>query len=391
MNAGTKRFAKVVLGHALVRSGLWKRSLQMWAERRTVIILTYHRVIEKWDRTLDYSGPGIVVTASTFDRHIAFLKEHFEIVTFDALLGDGSTAGRTTRPRCIVTFDDGWRDNYDLAFPILRRHDIPATIYLATDFIGTNRVSMQTELVYLLTNVSLAALSDALPRPVPRCSRLHRQLKRLARLGRAVSAHDVDPLIDALKLVYGDHVLKEFVRSLAMAARLPTPLVPSRPFFLDWDQVRAMAAAGIEIGSHTCSHRMMTRLPEDQARDELIRSKTEIERRIGRRVKHFAFPHDDANSPLLVAAAKAGYRTACVGGDLVRQAPSAIRCLRRLGMNEAVSGDGRSFGEALLHQWLFRAPKEPIAMPEATISSALSTTREVGEPPSTPREWNTAQ
>src|SRR6516164_9470949 len=215
MNAGAKRFAKVVLGHALVRSGLWKRSLQMWAERRTVIILTYHRVIEKWDRTLDYSGPGIVVTASTFDRHIAFLKEHFEIVTLDALIEDGYTAGRTPRPRCVVTFDDGWRDNYDLAFPILRRHDIPATIYLATDFIGTNRVSMQTELVYSLTNARLATLSDAraarvYPGPV------RRQLKRLARLGGAVSAHDVDPLIEAIKVVYGDHVLKDFVRSLAM-------------------------------------------------------------------------------------------------------------------------------------------------------------------------------
>ena len=365
MNAGAKRFAKVVLGHALVRSGLWKRSLQMWAERRTVIILTYHRVIEKWDRTLDYSGPGIVVTASTFDRHIAFLKEHFEIVTLDALLGDGSTAGRTTRPRCVVTFDDGWRDNYDLAFPILRRHDVPATIYLATDFIGTNRVSMQTELVYWLTNANWAALSDE------RAARVYpglvrRQLKRLARLGGAVSAHDVDPLIEAIKVVYGDHVLKDFVRSLAMAAGLPTPFVPSRPFFLDWDQVRTMAAAGIEIGSHTCSHRMMTRLPEDQARDELIRSKAEIERRIGRRVKHFAFPHDDANSPLLVAAAKAGYRTASVGGDWSGQEPSAIRCLRRLGMHEGVSGDGRSFSKALLHQWLFRAPKEPITVCSAT-------------------------
>jgi peptidoglycan/xylan/chitin deacetylase (PgdA/CDA1 family) len=357
MNAGTKRFAKVGLGHALIRSGLWKRSLQMWAERRTVIILAYHRVIEKWDRTLDYSQPGIVVTASTFDRHVAFLKEHFEIVGLDALLEDGYTAGRTTRPRCIITFDDGWRDNYDLAFPILRRHDIPATIFLATDFIGTNRVSMQTELVYWLTNANWAALSDeraarVYPGPV------HRQLKRLARLGGAVSAHDVDPLIEAIKGIYGDHVLKEFVLSLATAAGLPMPLVPSRTFFLDWDQVRTMAAAGIEIGSHTCSHRMMTRLPEDQARDELIRSKTEIERRIGRRVKHFAFPHEDANGPLVVAAAGAGYRTACVGGDLAGQEPSAIRCLRRLGMSEAVSGDGQSFDEASLCQWLFRAPKE---------------------------------
>ena len=127
MNAGPKRFAKVLLGQALVRSGLWKRTLRMWAERDAVIILTYHRVIETWDETLDYSQPGMVVTAPTFERQVAILKEHFEVVTLGAVLADGNTAGRAGRPRCVVTFDDGWRDNYDLAFPILRRHDLPAT------------------------------------------------------------------------------------------------------------------------------------------------------------------------------------------------------------------------------------------------------------------------
>jgi peptidoglycan/xylan/chitin deacetylase (PgdA/CDA1 family) len=103
----------------------------------------------------------------------------------------------------------------------------------------------------------------------------------------------------------------------------------------------------------------MTKLPAERADDELNRSKAEIERRVGRKVKHFAFPYEAANGPLLTAAATAGYRTACVGGSVAGQGPFGIRCLRRLGMHEGVCGDGRSFDAALLHHWLFRAPKGP--------------------------------
>src|SRR5712692_999339 len=183
MNAGPKRFAKVLLGQALLRSGLWKRILRTWAERKAVIILTYHRVIEKWDETLDYSQPGMVVTTSTFERQVAILKEHFEVVTLGALLADGVTATRPARPRCVITFDDGWRDNYDLAFPILRRRDIPATIFLATDFIGTDRAFWHTELLYLFTRTQLSrslggeTTFQAYPGPV------RQELRRLAKRG----------------------------------------------------------------------------------------------------------------------------------------------------------------------------------------------------------------
>ena len=355
MNAGPKRFAKVLLGQALVRSGFWKRTLRTWAERDAVIILTYHRVIEKWNETLDYSQPGMVVTASTFERQIAILKEHFEVVTLGALLADRNTAGRAARPRCVVTFDDGWRDNYDLAFPILRRHDIPATIFLATDFIGTDRAFWHTELLYLFTRTQLSSLlSDecafrAYPSPV------RHHLKRLARLDGAAGAHDLDPLIETVKALCDDDVIEELVHSLTKAAGIRSPLVLDRKFFLDWDQVRAMAAAGIEIGSHGCSHRILTRLPAEGADDELIRSKAEIERRIGRKVKHFAFPNEGASGALLTAAATAGYRTACLSGSVAGKGPFGIRPLRRLGMHEEVCGDGRSFNEDLLRYWLFRA------------------------------------
>ena len=351
-----KRLAKVLLGQALVRGGFWQRRLRTWAERNAVVILTYHRVTDKWDETLDYSQPGMVVTASTFERQVAILKEHFEVVTLGALLADGASAGRPARPRCVITFDDGWRDNYDLAFPILRRHGLPATVFLATDFIGTDRAFWHTKLIYLFTRTELSRSLGgeitfrAYPGPV------RQELRRLAKRER-LGARDLDPLIETVKALCDEEVIEELVHTLSEAVRLRRPLFPDRKFFLDWDQVRAMATAGFEIGSHSCSHRILTRLPADTANEELVRSKVEIERRVGGKVEHFAFPNEAASEALVTAAASAEYRTACFAAPVARRGALGIRPLRRLGMHEQVCSDGRSFDESLLRYWLFRAPE----------------------------------
>jgi len=81
---------KEMMGQTLIRTGFWNRLLRAWAQRHESIILTYHRVIEKWDRTLDYSQPGLVVTAETFDRQLHFLKQHFNIVPLSSIVNPQS-------------------------------------------------------------------------------------------------------------------------------------------------------------------------------------------------------------------------------------------------------------------------------------------------------------
>ena len=357
MGAPAKRFVKVLLGQTLGRTGLWDRILRMWAQRHSTIVLSYHRVIEKWDRTLDYSQPGMTVTIATFDRQLSFLKEQFDIVPLGSLLTEGNIDRPASRARCVITFDDGWRDNYDLAFPVLRKHDIPATIFLTTDFIGTDRAFWHTELIYLLLRTELSQLTrdGIMSRPHP--SPVHHHLKRWDRTGRVSCAHDVDPVIETVKAMCDEDAIEELIHSFTQAGGLLRPLFAERKFFLDWDQVREMVASGIEIGSHGCSHRMLTRLSTDEAEAELVRSKAEIESRLGRIVQHFAFPNEAANGPLLTLAARAGYRTACLSGGGPKEGQFGIRALRRLGMHEEACGGGPSFDEALLRFWLFRAPK----------------------------------
>jgi dTDP-4-amino-4,6-dideoxygalactose transaminase/peptidoglycan/xylan/chitin deacetylase (PgdA/CDA1 family) len=345
------RLAKRALAHGVLDTGAWDLLLRVWARRGTSLVLTYHRVLEKWESTLDYSQPGMVVTVSTFERQLTFLARHFEIVPLGAL--DEPIPAR--RPRCVITFDDGWRDNYELAFPILRAHGIPATIFLTTDFVGTERVFWHTELIHLLLIADLSDFlrSEGVLAGYP--SAVREALRRCAAEGRVPAADETDALVETVKARCDERRIDELIGVLARAARLSRPLLPGRRFFLDWDQVREMAAAGMEMGSHGCSHRILTRLSTREARQELGKSKTEIERRTGRKVLHFAFPNNDASPTLLESAARAGYRIACAGGSGVVAGPRPIRVLRRSGMHEGLRGTGASH-DALLALGLLRAP-----------------------------------
>lgn len=351
---------KELAGQALLRTGVWERTLRGWARRGEGIILTYHRVIEKWDRTLDYSQPGMVVTAETFDHQFHFLKQHFDIVPLFSLL-DPNPEPRTLNPRCVITFDDGWHDNYEIAFPILQKHRLPATVFLTTDFIGTSRAFWHTELIYLLLHGNLSQLlrKKTFFQAYPTAVSDH--LIRLAQVRRALDACDVDACIGTMKERCEEHVIEDLIRNLADALGIYRPVFPERNFFLDWDHVREMAAAGIEIGSHGCSHQIMTRLGMEEAEDELVRSKAEIERRIGARIHHFAFPNGDANRDLLALAGKAGYQTACLCASGPGEGGFQPLAPRRLGMAEAVSAARNgSFSENLLSLWLLRGPTIPL-------------------------------
>lgn len=354
----TRRKLKDLVGEALLRTGFWERSLRTWARRGQAVVLTYHRVIEKWGRTLDYSQPGMVITAETFDRQLAFLKEHFHIVPLRSLLFDRETGRLDDKPRCVITFDDGWRDNYEIAFPILRKHGVPATVFLTVDFIGASRTFWHTDLLYLLLQGQLSRLSGLEPAFQRYPGRVRRHLIRLTRLTSPPSASDADALIEAVKEACDEETISSLIQDIECAIGFREGALSERRFFLDWTQVREMAAGGIEIGSHGCSHRILTRLRPKEAVEELTRSKREIEMRTGQVVWHFAVPYGAAGKSLLALVARAGYHTACVcKAGLGRGLVSPV-VVPRVTVHEAVSGGTKeTFSESGTALWLFRGPK----------------------------------
>jgi len=99
------------------------------------LVLMYHRVLAPESVPADID-PGMYVTTEAFERHLQYLTAHHDVVSLNSLYEWLSGRRQFARVPCAITFDDGWRDNYEEAFPLLERYGLPATIFLITDQVG---------------------------------------------------------------------------------------------------------------------------------------------------------------------------------------------------------------------------------------------------------------
>ncbi len=264
-------------------------------------ILSYHSVGVPDGAAGRYASPAVTVPPAVFERHVAYLARHFRIVSMDGLadwLAGGAPSGR---PVVAVTFDDGYRDNYQYAFPILRRYRAPATFYVVTDAIGNTHPLWTVELRELVhrarrRGVTAARLLDR-PTDLGSESAAERTLRALTRTLRS---------------------LDRKAREEALAA-MRSDLLPAddgrRPaVMMSWDELREMRRAGMVIGSHTMSHPALPDIPPGEAALEIAGSKARLEAELGGRVAHFAYPNPggriQVGEALRALVRDAGYLTA---------------------------------------------------------------------------------
>lgn len=295
------------------------------------MIFTYHRVLPRADARYGAEQPGMLVTPETFGAHLRWMKRHFEPVHLSAWLDGTARPGR--RPACAVTFDDGWRDNHTHALPLLRTEGVPATLFLATDFIGTARDFWPGRVQRLLAH-GLAHAADedrdwlvsAYPAPLP---------------DGCLEPRHGDGLIEGLKR-YPEWEIEERLSRIEAAVGLND--AAAGPVMLDWTQVRDMTGDGtVELGSHTRNHRRLnTGLAADELRDEVVGSGERIEQQAGERPRLFCYPNGDL-SPEAERLVRETYQGACLvrRGWNTRDTDPYALC--RVGMHEDVSGTRTQF------------------------------------------------
>lgn len=248
--------------------------------RADIPILAYHRV---WDVADEDSFPFDVelVSASIADFawQMEYVRLNFNPITFRTLLRiiDGEEQP-PPRP-VIVTFDDGFDDNYRHAFPILAARDIPATIFIATGYVDSDRTFWFDRLAHLILSAhpqTLHVKGLAEPVPLPAAANARR-----ATLGR---------LLEHLKQVPNELRLEilRHIDAVLGAGDFALDAQESQP--MNWNQVREMAAAGMEFGSHTVTHPILANLGDDDLWFELTESKRVIEQQTGRTVQVIGYP-----------------------------------------------------------------------------------------------------
>ena len=292
------------LGEMSYRSGVLWALLRMRAWlRRDLRILAYHRVLTVPDPgRFEFDLDLVSTSAEGFRNQMALLKQRFwpiGLFEFVAMLD----AGECPPPNAVaITFDDGYDDNYRIAYPILRELDIPATFFVSTGHIDSARPFAYVWLVHMIL--------------VTTESRLH-----LPELGLDV----VMPASFPERRELASHVLHlmkdtEAANQSAMIDRLERDLhIPRdvghpdcRP--MTWEQLREMSSAGFEIGSHGVHHQMLAKLPQRQLEAELAESSAAIKRELGSPARVLSYPvgGDRAFDARVMSATRDdGYLAAC--------------------------------------------------------------------------------
>jgi len=264
-------------------SGLWKEPL----------ILGYHRVLP--DIRVARGVPSMDVSVQTLEKHLDFLGRRFRFLSLDELGGrleEGWTAGLAA-----VTFDDGYADFYENAFPLLQRKGIPAAVFVVTGLLE-NAGGFLHERLY-------AVLEIALRRWGGRRTRLF-----LAERGITIDLpHGAFPTLRALLQSLDQDALFGLCASL----ELELGELPTAPRSLGWDQLAAMSRAGLTVGSHTKTHALLSNESPDRVRHEVEASRAMLEERLGVSVAHFAYPDGGFDAGSVRAVAAAGYRFAYTG------------------------------------------------------------------------------
>ena len=297
----------------LARRGLAALTLATGAPlaalRGKTCIIAYHRVLRREEVRGRLLQPGMYVLDEVFDMHLGYLKRHFDIVPIAELLRIWESGGGDRGARyCAITFDDGWRDNYRNAFPILKRHGVPATVFLTTAAIGTTHEFWPEKLGRLLEHFVLRGGMVPVPPPDDQTAiLLAGEIRKLLQPHEPrLDGELFEGLIGDLKR-YPEDLLENALDGLSRNAGVAAS---TERAFLDWDEVREMSAQGMTFGSHGSRHRIMTRLTASELDEELSASRDALRRPGMAAIPVLAYPNGNWSPAVARAAQAAGYRAA---------------------------------------------------------------------------------
>ena len=283
MNRCLKPISKIVKQFLWLNAGICCRLFDR-PEKLGSPILQYHSVSPLEPRKQWYVHPSLSIHPRDFERQMAFVNRYFEPVTLGHLLRCIQEDHYGRKPLLAVTFDDGYRDNFTHALPILRKYNIPATFYLTSDCIDGKVPLWTAELRCLLLNNPRSHITLS---TLPCAHRLNGPSSRLEAIN-AIKARMVK-----LPRDQRENTLDEIRRKTGVSSRHFSRL---KDLMLNWEQVRHMLRCGMKFGAHTMTHPSLPHIPANEAIAEIAGSKTAIEAQIDRQIVHFSYPNP-ANVP----------------------------------------------------------------------------------------------
>lgn len=278
--------------------------LLQFARRRQAAILTFHRF---WS---DGEGDPRGVPIQRFAECMEYLVRHHRVVSLPDLTGE-LRRGVVRSNSVAVTLDDGYHEAFSLAAPVLRRYGIPASVFVVSDFVD-GRLWLWTDRFRFVFERAPQGTTAFKHRGATHLLEIRdendrwRAEERWREYVKTIPVAEQGELLEAIAEAWGIEIPA-------------SPPYEYRP--MTWVQLRALAAEGFEVGAHTRTHPILSRVAPEQLQDEIVGCKEQIERHLGVSVRHFAYPNgrrQDYTSEAVETAARAGYEaavTAVAGGN----------------------------------------------------------------------------
>lgn len=271
------------------RTGLDRIAGSLSGARGVPLVIGYHRVVEDFEASAQNSIPSMLVSRRTLELHLDWIGRRYRFVSLDELGARLEAGGGQGDPVAAITFDDGYRDFYDHALPVLKRKGVPAAVFVVTGLVGEKRVQVHDKLYLLLARRFKAGTGAPTPYQATR------------QLLETLSQAEIEEVIETLE------------------SEDSIPEDTFQPFYpLTWEMLGEIHQAGMTVGSHTRTHVLMPNESKQRVMAEASQSREEIEAKLGTAVRHFAYPSGYFDSTAVAAVASAGYQfgyTTCTHRD----------------------------------------------------------------------------
>ncbi len=265
--------------------------------KEQIAIIMYHRICSKKDiwsiDTLD---------TNELEKQIKYLKKYYEILSLEKLHELLSLNKKLPKKGVVITFDDGYKDNFTNAYPILKKYNIPATIFLTTGYIGKDELFWWDKVGYILCNTKLKNINLE-------------DYGNISSPPKENITSYLDSVIENLKYMK-EEKREEIIQLLLKNSGVEIPKEISIDITASWNDIKEMHENNISFGAHTVNHKVLSKIPINEAKFEILQSKNDIEKNLKTSIKTFSYPYgqvNDFNDEIINILKESGFDCAVTG------------------------------------------------------------------------------
>jgi peptidoglycan/xylan/chitin deacetylase (PgdA/CDA1 family) len=288
------------LKRTLVRSSFSLNLFTILTRKIVPRVLVYHRFCKT------ATNSRHIIDASTFEWQLQQIVKLFKVITFGEYLKLRINREKIPQNIVILTIDDGYRDFYEIAYPIIKKMNLSATFFSTVNFISRKIWLWPDRISYALDETSNTKFTYTLGKKVIDCD-----------LSSSESAFKVWKLFSDYCIKISDEKKWELIKELEKFLCVCLPKSPPSEYSaVTWEQLAEMSKNGIEIGSHTLNHPILSKIKEENLYDEINLSKTYLEDKLCKEIVSFCYPNsapDDINKKVIEQVKKAKYKGAVFG------------------------------------------------------------------------------